>query len=183
MTAISTSELSTANNDFDLGIVGFRYSDLFDAVKLKDLAEKFYHEVSEKDPLLQDSLTKYIGSHGTGFEKRVESKILTDAAPYLSDFIARMFGISRERSELENEILVQNPIWKYKFFVQRRAIKQFKPEDLKSFQLGELNQALTELRYNAFDETIIHDEELAIASIAVKLLDAEELLKKDLERT
>ena len=39
-----------------------------------------------------------------------------------------MFGISRERTELENEILVQNPIWKFKFFVQRRAVKQFKPE-------------------------------------------------------
>ena len=183
MASISANEQSTSNHDFDLGIVGFRYSDLFDAVKLKELAEKFYHEVSEKDPLLHDSLTKYITAHGSGFEKRVESKILTDAAPYLSDFIARMFGISRERTELENEILVQNPIWKYKFFVQRRAIKQFKPDDVKAFELGELDRALTELRYNAFDETVIYDDELAIASIAAKLLDAEELLSKDLERT
>ncbi len=182
MAAISANEELTSDNDFDLGIVGFRYSDLFDAVKLKELAEKFYAEVSEKDPLLHASLTKYISTHGTGFEKRVESKILTDAAPYLSDFVGRMFGISRERTELENEILVQNPIWKYKFFVQRRAIKQFKPDDLKRFQLGELNQALNEFRYNAFDETVIHDDELAIASMAVKLLHAEELLLKDVER-
>ena len=32
--------------DFDLGINGFKYSDLFDAVKLKELAEKFYAEKS-----------------------------------------------------------------------------------------------------------------------------------------
>jgi hypothetical protein len=165
-------------HDFDLGIPGFRYSDLYDAVKLKELAEKFYTEVSEKDPLLHSSLVKYISNRGTGFEKRVESKILTDAAPYLSDFVARMFGIAREREELEKEILVQNPIWRYKFFVQRRAVKQFSPDDIKAFPLGELDRALTELRYKSFDETVVHDDELAVASIAARLLDAEEARNK-----
>ncbi|MGB7209278.1 MAG: FAD-dependent oxidoreductase [Pyrinomonadaceae bacterium] len=183
MASISANEISTTNHDFDLGIVGFRYSDLFDAIKLKELAEKFYNEVSEKDPLLHDSLTKYISAHGTGFEKRVESKILTDAAPYLSDFIGRMFGISRERIELESEILVQNPIWKYKFFVQRRAVKQFGKDVVDSIRAAELDQALKELRFKSFDETLIHDDELAIASITARLLDAEESITKELERT
>ena len=105
MAAISANGHSTAAHDFDFGIVGFRYSDLFDAVKLKQLAEKFYEDVEGKDALLHSSLTKYIASHGNGFEKRVESKILTDAAPYLSDFIARMFGITRERTELLNAVV------------------------------------------------------------------------------
>ena len=91
--------------DFDLGINGFRYSDLFDAVKLKELAEKFYAEVDEKEPVLGDALKKYIGAVGVGYEKKVESKILTDAAPFLSDFVARMFKITRERVELERTVL------------------------------------------------------------------------------
>ena len=93
-----------SNNDFDLGIVGFKYSDLYDAEKLREIAEKFYAEVEEQEPILGDALKKYIASHGVGYEKKVESKILTDAAPFLSDFIARMFGINRERAELHKEI-------------------------------------------------------------------------------
>jgi NADPH-dependent glutamate synthase beta subunit-like oxidoreductase/NAD(P)H-flavin reductase len=169
--------------DLDLGINGFSYSDLFDAVKLKALAEKFYAEVDEKEPVLGDALKKYIGAAGQGYEKRVESKILTDAAPFLSDFVARMFKISRERSELERTILEQNPVWKYKFFVQRRAIKKYKSlEDLSA--LGPLNEveleeAVREFRTRAFDDTLVFDEELAIATITTSLADAEEDLTKN----
>ena len=183
MAAILENEQNTVNHDFDLGIVGFRYSDLFDALKLKELAEKFYADVLEKVPVLHNALTKYIAAHGIGYEKRVESKMLTDAAPFLSDFIARMFGISRERTELEKKILQQNPVWKYKFFVQRRAIKTYKPDDLTQFDGSELSLAVNELRNGAFDETLIYDEELAVAEITSRLLDAEEVLSKDLELT
>ena len=85
--------------DFDLGIVGFKYSDLYDARKLKEIAEKFYAEIEEESRVLHEALMKYIDSRGDGYEKRVESKILTDSAPYLSDFIGRMFKISHEREK------------------------------------------------------------------------------------
>ena len=172
-----------SNNDFDLGIVGFKYSDLYDAEKLREIAEKFYAEVEEQEPILGDALKKYIASHGVGYEKKVESKILTDAAPFLSDFIARMFGINRERAELQKEINEQNPIWKYKFFVQRRAIKKFTAENLVNFNETELTTALREFKNTAFDETLIYDEELAVAFITNKLTEAEEILSKNLELT
>ena len=183
MTGVSEKDQSFTDHDFYLGVPGFKYSDLFDAVRLRELADKFYEEVAEKEPVLHDALTKYIAVHGEGYEKRAESKILTDAAPYLSDFVAKMFGITREREELEKEILEQNPVWKYKFFVQRRAIKKFKAENVDSLNEGELTEALRELRNTGFDETIIYDEELAIASMTAKLLDAEEILTKELEIT
>ncbi|MFN2393689.1 MAG: FAD-dependent oxidoreductase [Pyrinomonadaceae bacterium] len=173
----------TIDYDFDLGIVGFKYSDLFDAEKLKELAEKFYAEVEEKNPLLHEALIKYIENRGIGYEQRVESKILTDAAPYLSDFIAQMFGASREREELMRTIQEQDPIWKYKFFVQRRAIKNYKEDDLAKFNENELTLALQEIRNTAFSEVLIHDEELAVADMTVKLLEAEEVLTKNLEMT
>ncbi|MGB7202488.1 MAG: FAD-dependent oxidoreductase [Pyrinomonadaceae bacterium] len=162
--------------NFELGIDGFMFAELFDAGKLKELAEKFYDDVKKSDPLLGDALNKYIGARGIGYEKRVESKILTDAAPHLSDFIARLFKVTTENSELEKDILVQNPVWKYKFFVQRRAAKKFPAEQLPDLHEGKLWLALTQLRNTAFDETIIHDDELAIAEMTVRLLDAEETL-------
>jgi hypothetical protein len=87
-------------HDIELGIEGYRFSDLFDAVKLKELADRFYADVEKDDPVLHSALTKYIAARGGGYERKVESKILTDAAPYLSDFIGRLFKISGERSDL-----------------------------------------------------------------------------------
>ncbi|MFL6374089.1 MAG: FAD-dependent oxidoreductase, partial [Pyrinomonadaceae bacterium] len=165
-------------SEIELGIDGFRYSDLYDELKLKRLAEAFYLEVEKHDPLLSDALNKYIETKGVGFERRVESKILTDAAPFLSDFIARLFKITEAKDELGRAITVQNPIWKYKFFVQRRAAKKYKPEQLAELNEGRLWLAVTQLRNTAFDETLVHDKELSIAEMTCRLLDAEEALAK-----
>ncbi len=178
MLGISEKERSAAEYDFPLGIDGFTYSDLFDAERLKALAEKFYDEVAEREPALYDALSKYIAAHGQGFEKRVESQILTDAAPFLSDFVGRLFKISDARSELESTILQQDPIWKYKFFVQRRAAKTYKPEAAAALNFAEVNAAMRDLWHYGFDQTLVFDDELAVATMAARLIDAEETLAK-----
>jgi NADPH-dependent glutamate synthase beta subunit-like oxidoreductase/NAD(P)H-flavin reductase len=183
MTPFSEPATSDYARDFDLGVVGFKYSDLFDAVKLRELAEKFYSEVAETEPVLHDALTKYIASHGVGYEKRVESKILTDAAPLLSAFVAKMFGITREREEIQKAITEQDPIWQYKFFVQRRAIKKYKTLEAVTIDHFELADAVRELRNVGFDETLIHDDELSIAEITARLLSVEGTLTKEGELT
>ncbi len=187
MIGISEKETAFINQtsayDFDLGIVGFKYSDLFEAVKLRELAEKFYDEIKQENPLVGDALVKYITAHGNGYEKRVESNILTDAAPYLSRFIAKMFGITKEREQLEKEITEQNPIWKYKFFVQRRAVKKYAADKIAALNEIELTQAIKELNFASFDETLIYDEELAVSYVVDKLVQAEESLTKNLEIT
>ncbi|MDQ3633640.1 MAG: FAD-dependent oxidoreductase [Acidobacteriota bacterium] len=178
---INTNNLS--NHDFDLGIPGFKYSDLFDAYKLKELAEKFYSEVEEKEPVLHQALIEYIKKRGEGYEPKVASKILTDSAPFLSEFVANMFGVNKEREELEREILKDNPIWKYKFFVQRRAIRNFKEDKSADYKVTELAEAIRQLKNGQFAEVLIHDEELAIASIVAELLEAEDNLTKEAEVT
>ena len=60
-----------------------------------------------------------------------------------------MFGINHEREQFKREIIEQDPIWKYKFFVQRRAIKKFKAETLVDFDENELTEALRELKFAA----------------------------------
>ncbi|MFN6964556.1 MAG: FAD-dependent oxidoreductase [Pyrinomonadaceae bacterium] len=177
------SETPAAGFDFELGIDGYRYSDLFDAVKLGELAERFYAEVDQSLPATGEALRRYIAARGRGFEKRAESKLLTDAAPLLSNFVARMFGITKERERLEAEILEQEPIWRYKFFVQRRAIKRYKAEQAAGLNENELWLAVTELRNAGFDDTIRFDEELSIATMTAELLDAEAALTKGTELT
>ncbi|HXG82990.1 MAG TPA: FAD-dependent oxidoreductase [Pyrinomonadaceae bacterium] len=172
---------NTSADDFALGIEGFKYSDLYDAGKLGEIAEKFYGELQINEPVLHEALTKYINSRGKGYEKKVESKILTDAAPHLSEFVARMFNVVSERKELLRVINEQDPLWTYKFFVQRRAIKKFKAEDLADFDEAELTIALNELKNTAFGDALVHDEELSAATMTTKILAAEEALAKNLE--
>ncbi|MCO5334675.1 MAG: FAD-dependent oxidoreductase [Pyrinomonadaceae bacterium] len=178
MTDASINNGTVGTLDMELGIAPYRYSDLFDPIKLRSLTLDFYKEVTDKDPVLGESLQKYIAAGGIGYERRAESKILTDAAPFLSDFVARLFGVSKEREWLGKQITIQNPIWKYKFFVQRRAAKKFKPDQLAELHEAKLWLAVTQLRNAAFDETLVHDEELSIADMTCRLLDAEEILAK-----
>ncbi len=183
MTGTFPTENNSSNSDsqfdFDLGIADFHFSDLYRAEKLKELAENFYAELNEREPVLAEELTKYIEARGADYEQRAESKLLTDAAPYLSDFVARLFHVEKQRENLLVEINRQDPIWKYKFFVQRRAIKKFPAELAVSLNQNELSYALRELQSAAFDETMVHDEELAISEITTQLLEAEELLSKE----
>src|SRR4051794_26655775 len=179
MTDNSQNHSTGSNFDIELGIEGFSFSDLFDAIRLKELADTFYEDLKAEDQVLYPALMKYLAAGGKGYEPKVASKILTDAAPYLSRFIARLFSIDAERSELEKEILVQNPVWAFKYFVQRRAIKKYKADQIAELNEAELWRALTDLRNTAFDDTLFRDEELSIATMTVRLLDAEEALEKE----
>lgn len=179
MTTTFQVENNDSNNDFKLGISGFNYSDLYNPFKLKDLAETFYDEVKTQNAELHDALMQYINSRGENYEQKVSSKILTDSAPYLSNFIAKLFHIERERTELLAEITQDDPIWKYKFFVQRRAIKKFTAEAVNDLNYNELDWALKELRNTGFDDTLRFDDELAMATITANLVELEELLTKE----
>ena len=97
---------------------------------------------------------QYINLRGENYDQKVSSKILTDSAPYLSNFVAKLFHIEREHQELLAEIKQDDPIWKYKFFVQRRAIKKFNAEAVNDLNYNELDWALKELRNTSFDDTL-----------------------------
>jgi NADPH-dependent glutamate synthase beta subunit-like oxidoreductase len=176
---------SGGNNEFDfpLGIEGFNYSDLYEPQKLKLLADTFYAEVARYNPELHEALVQYIDARGENYEQKVESNILTDTAPYLSAFVARMFHIETQNDELGKSVAIQSPIWKYKFFVQRRAIKKFTAEAVQNLNAAEIEQAFKELRNTGFSDVLRFDDELAAAQITVDLLELEELLTKEQELT
>lgn len=170
-----------SNYDFKLGIGEFNFSDLYNPFKLKELAETFYSELEQQNAELHSVLMPYIEARGVNYENKIESKILTDAAPYLSHFVGRLFHIEQAENALQKSILEQSPIWKYKFFVQRRAIKKFPEAAALALSETEINQAYKELQNKIFNDSLRHDDELAISEITVQLLDLEEILTKKLE--
>ena len=52
MTEITPNGNEHAAHNLALGVEGFYFSDLFDSEKLKELTERFYAEVAEKEPVL-----------------------------------------------------------------------------------------------------------------------------------
>ncbi|MEP6922987.1 MAG: FAD-dependent oxidoreductase [Pyrinomonadaceae bacterium] len=182
MIATLTSQ-GNFNHNFQLNIAGFSYADLYRPEKLRQLAELFYDEIKNQNAELYAPLMQYIAARGAGYEQKVESKILTDAAPYLSSFIARLFNIEPERENLQNSIVGQDPVWAFKTFIQRRAIKKVTAEQAVSFDAEELNSALSDLRNAAFNNISQDDDELVISKITTLLLKVEDSLLKNLELT
>ncbi len=75
--------------------------------------------------------------------KKNESDLLVDAAPYLEDFIAKLFGIEEEARKLRAQHDELANIYTAKrLFVQRRATKLHKPEDAVKFDGRKLRTEL-----------------------------------------
>ena len=166
--------LTNAHYDFQLGIEGFSYSDLYDPARLRELAEAFYAEVGSVDAPLRASLADYIATRGERIAgTKAESDLLVAAAPHLSQFIARLFRIESERDRLAAELRAQDPIFQFKQFVQRRATKSFPAEKAASVDVEAADAALEALRGAAFADTLADDRELGLARMTVRLLEWE----------
>jgi NAD(P)H-flavin reductase/NADPH-dependent glutamate synthase beta subunit-like oxidoreductase len=176
MTAI-LKEIS--NNDFTLGFGNFSYSDLFKPEKLRELAEAFYADLSVQNTELGDALKRYIAARGENYERKAESKILTDSAPYLSNFVAKLFHIEAEHEALLAKIHADDPIWKYKFFVQRKATKKINLDTANSLNILDLDRELNELKAKFGIDGL--DEELSVARLTEKLQEDETANASELE--
>ncbi len=165
--------------DFSLGVGGFTYSDLYRPERLRDLTESFYAELLRENQSLHAALLDYTRNRGARLAgTKQESELLIAVAPYLSAFIARLFGIERERKQLRQTICVQDPVFEFKQFVQRRALKSFPAARAVEIKAEAISDALERLRHAAFTETLNPDRELGIAQMTVRLLAWEEYFKK-----
>src|SRR5947209_10073701 len=167
-------------DDFQLGIEGFTYGDLYRPTRLRALAEVFYAEVTGADPALGDALSEYVASRGAQLRgTKAESDILIAAAPHLPRFVARLFRVEREREVLAESIKAQDPVFQFKSFVQRRATKSFPAEKAAGIDVETADAALEALRRAAFADTLADDRELGVARTAARLLEWEKNYPKE----
>jgi NADPH-dependent glutamate synthase beta subunit-like oxidoreductase/NAD(P)H-flavin reductase len=171
---------TTAPTDFQLGVDGFAYRDLYNPSRLRDLAEAFYAEVGRADAALHSALTAYIATRGANVRgTKAESELLIAAAPHLSRFVARLFRVERERAELAESITAQDPVFQFKQFVQRRATKSFPAEKTTAIDVESADAAVEALRHAAFADTLADDRELGVARMVVRLLGWEKNYPKE----
>lgn len=171
-------ESDSNKSNVNLGISGFTYADLYSPQRLRDLANVFYDEIARSDAQLHSSLTEYIKSRGAGYDQKTESSILINAAPYLSHFLARMFDVEIERTRQIKSVHIQDPIWTFKSFIARRAVRKFSAEEAAQLDADSLDIKLQTLRRQLFPDTAAMDDELGIASMTARLIEHEELLKQ-----
>jgi NADPH-dependent glutamate synthase beta subunit-like oxidoreductase/NAD(P)H-flavin reductase len=111
---------------------------------------------------------------------KAESELLIAAAPYLSRFVARLFDVEQQREDQIAEVAAQDPIWTFKHFVARRALKRFTADQVAAFDAEALHAEFESYRAIAFSDTLEYDAELGISKMTVRLLDLEKALDKSL---
>ena len=79
-----------------LGVPGFTYADLYRPERLRDLHEVFLREVGGADPDLLRRWDEYRADPGAPRPAPDVSLLYVRMAPYLSGFLARLFGIGDE---------------------------------------------------------------------------------------
>lgn len=159
------------DNDFELGIKGYRYSDLYQPDRLKALAERFYEEVEDENPTLAGEFAAYRECQGRGLTPLSESNLILQMAPYLSVFLARLFHVETVRERMVEEAQEEQSIFEYKFFVQRRASKKYKPDQLAGLDFSGFDLQVEFLQQAAFPQTVNKkDPELGFALMVRELL-------------
>ncbi|MCI0448346.1 MAG: FAD-dependent oxidoreductase [Chlorobi bacterium] len=162
---------------------GFHYEDLFEPLKLKELANKFYDFYKNSDPSSFEKFAKYRDSKGAGFNEIETSNIIIEAGRFLDTFIADFFGIKEQAEELKRSNESEKAILKVRSeFVTRRVLKKFKEPDLASLKYAELDsqvQILKDVLYPDYQWN--SDEEKATAFMIRDFLGQELNYKNHLE--
>ncbi|MBX7196374.1 MAG: FAD-dependent oxidoreductase, partial [Sandaracinaceae bacterium] len=150
---------------------GLSFDDLFAPDALEALDARFLSELAALAPEAHARLLAYRACRGEGMRPQAVSEVLTESAPFLGDFVARLFGVSEARRALMTDAQEVAPLFRMQDqLVKRRAIKRGAvPFDAAHDR--EVRRVLAALDLDA-------ERELAVASLACELLDLEMELKR-----
>jgi NADPH-dependent glutamate synthase beta subunit-like oxidoreductase/NAD(P)H-flavin reductase len=167
----SDRSVSFITDGFDKGLRDFSYSDLYDPVRLKELAELFYREVESADSNLGRHYSEYRQNRGSALSPVEESNLLVQLAPHLGRFIARLFRIEESAEAGRHRSEDEKPIFEFKRnFVIKRAIKAYTQEAIDGFDLPRIDVKMSVLERTVAGRPISNgDRELSIARSVVEL--------------
>lgn len=157
-----------------LGIPGFSYADLYEPSRLAELTAVFHANVATADPELAALWQRYAACEITA-PTEVSDAILR-MAPRLAAFLERMFGITDDAEAIRARNRELAVLFEFKKqFVRRRVHKQFATE----------SPALSASEASALVESILAellpdrpaDDEVAVATVAMDLLEREQALR------
>ncbi len=121
---------------------GFNFSDLYDRAALARLDGVFLDRLRGSDVELSNRLLAARAAPDA-LAAKDESELLIALGPHLENFVATLFGIEAAARDLAARGNALAPLYEVKrLFVQRVAVKKFKPEEAQGFDPGALAAAM-----------------------------------------
>ncbi len=168
----------------ELGVPGFTYRDLFDPARLAALHSLFLTDVQQKNDGLFLRWNEYARTGGTDLDPITSSNLLVEMAPYVSDFVARLFKVEQDRKQLLQTAAREKVIFSFRRdFLQRRALKKFPSRD-KCLELASpdaLKEHYAKCKTHFNDMFISDDPELATARMAMQMAEYERTASAELK--
>lgn len=124
---------------------GFDFADLYATAGLQRLDAAFCAWLAEGDGALATRLAAARAAPAA-LGRKDESELLIALAPHLEDWLARLFGIERDVSELQAAQRELAPLFACKRqVVQRKAMNKYKAEEAATFDADALRSQLEAL--------------------------------------
>lgn len=157
-----------SDRDFNLGIHGFRFSDLFDPARLRDLYHLFEGRVASADPELARAWSEY--ARGECSDVKKISNLIINKSRHLSVFIAELFDCEDGRAEMMETAAGDTSIFRFKRdFVKRRVFSKFKEGDAVGDAFALRSQVVTIFTALGIDGDA--DDEAVAARASLEIFD------------
>ena len=176
------------SSDMPLGIAGFRFADLFDPSRLKDLFDVWHSDLEQTSP---DDAKIYAAWRAGTYAKPEEiSAAILAVAPHVSRFVARLFQVEKDVAELAAEVSDRSPLWTFKAdFAKKRVLKDSAGKSWKGTfaEAGAVaTAAITAMSWGhpSNPERVLRgtqsypDEELAVAKAVLMLVAVDDTARK-----
>ena len=153
-----------------LGIDGFRYADLHDPVRLRDLHTVFCDRVAAADPALWASWDAYQKDPDAPRSAVERSDLIVRMTPHLSRFLVELFGVDDAAAGIARSTQELDALFRFKAdFVRKRALPLVKGGVRVTLDPADV-EVVRSLAQPFVDRG---DHELAIAMAGCALLDRE----------
>ena len=159
--------------DFPLGIGQFKFSDLYEPTRLKELHARFWEFAEQNNAGLKSRFDSQVGKTS----RPEESETLIQTAKVLGDFVGRLFNVSNHEAKLKNATLELGPVFRFKKdFLNIRVFKRLEEAPIAAAIFKDIDKTVRKIL--ASDSTPLPpDEELAVAQKVLFILDCEAKIK------
>ncbi len=110
--------------ELELGILGFKYEDLFLPARLAALSETFDAWFRAEDEAAHATFDAYRKGKGAGLTAEQTSEALLAASPFVGRFVARLFRVEAEYDAQQKAAKERDVLWHFKKdFAKKRLFK------------------------------------------------------------
>mgnify|MGYP006274969679 CR=1 len=125
--------------NFSLGIADFHYADLYNPARLNALLAVFDESVKYHDTELYTQFMAYRNTQGADLSPEQQSAILVNVAPYVGQFVAKLFNVESahqaQKSTIQKEI---ESIFTYKNEVVEKLGVVFKGQTTEDWKIPDV---------------------------------------------